>query len=427
MFKYSIYLEQRSYYYIILSILLLPFIFIFIQKYHLCKYNEINEVYNSYSTFHELKRDFVNGKFKLNTEKIKEIVIYGKTTVPINTDLRGCLVSNCILHKTKWRSYYAEMVIITNGNFPKVKNHQNQAWLAYHYEAPPHSRLNKLLGEKINFTATYRLDSTIHLPYGKVIENLEYHQKLYTNDDNGRSISTGNLFKPRNISALKNKTVAWIVSNCHPNSPRNLYAYELSKYITVDVYGKCSQRECQDSKCHKMLKEQYKFYLSFENSLCQDYITEKFFKNALMNDVIPVVMGASIEEYKSVAPPNSFIHVDQFSSPRQLAKYLHYLDKNHTAFNEYFIWQNKWKVLLFPERPECDFCLLANALPNLKPSWYIDVNSWFDRGCQGRRLKWKGRFIGRNVGNQKDFSAAIWFSTLKQQNLLTTSTNSQMN
>ncbi|CAI2729718.1 unnamed protein product [Schistosoma spindalis] len=411
MFKYKIYYKLNGYY-IILGILIIPILLILLQRYSIHKYDGIHEVLKIYSTFYELKRDLMNGKLKLDTEKIKEIVIYGKTTVPINTELQGCLVSNCVLHKTKWRSYYAEMVIITNGHFPNVKNHQNQVWLAYHYEAPPHSRLNKLLGEKINFTATYRLDSTIHLPYGKVIENLEYNQKL--NDSSGississiNSNSIGNSFKPRNISALKKKTVAWIVSNCHPESPRNLYAYELSKYITVDIYGKCSQRKCQDSKCHKMLKEQYKFYLSFENSLCQDYITEKFFRNALMNDVIPVVMGASIEEYKSVAPPNSFIHVDQFSSPRQLAEYLHYLDKNHTAFNEYFIWQNKWRVLLFPERPECDFCLLANALPSLKPSWYIDINSWFDRSCQGRKLKWKG--------NQKDFSAAIWFSNLKQK------------
>ncbi|VDO54817.1 unnamed protein product, partial [Schistosoma margrebowiei] len=97
----------------------------------------------------------------------------------------------------------------------------------------------------INFTATYRLDSTIHLPYGKVIENLEYHQKLNDSSSISSSISSisssssdsiGNLFKPRNISALKKKTVAWIVSNCHPESPRNLYAYELSKYITVSIF-----------------------------------------------------------------------------------------------------------------------------------------------------------------------------------------------
>ncbi|CAH8511747.1 unnamed protein product [Schistosoma turkestanicum] len=387
---------KRKTYYTIISVLIILTIFSLLQRHYFQKYDNVSEILKMYSSFHELKRDLINGKLKLNTEKIKEIVIYGKTTVPINTQLRGCLVSNCVIHATKWRSYYAEMVIITNGNFPNVQNRKNQVWLAYHYEAPPHSRLNKLLGEKINFTATYRHDSTIHLPYGKIIEIFKF-------DQNVKYMKS----KSRNISAAKTKTVAWIVSNCRPNSPRNLYVYELSKHITVDVYGGCSQRKCQDLDCYKMLKEHYKFYLSFENSLCQDYITEKFFRNSLMNDVIPVVMGASIEEYQKVSPPNSFIHVDQFSSPKKLAEYLHYLDSNHTAFNEYFIWQNEWKVVLFPERPECDFCLLANALPSLKPSWYTDINSWFNDGCRGRKLKWKG--------SSKDFSADVWFSNLKQK------------
>lgn len=57
-------------------------------------------------------------------------------------------------------------------------------------------------------------------------------------------------------------------------------AYTLSKYLSVDVYGECGDLDCprlfQDA-CYKMLEREYKFYLSFENSLCRDYVTEKFF------------------------------------------------------------------------------------------------------------------------------------------------------
>ncbi len=38
------------------------------------------------------------------------------------------------------------------------------------------------------------------------------------------------------------------------------------------------------------------------------------------NNVIPIVMGPSKDFYDSIAPPHSFIHVDQFASPRDLAK-----------------------------------------------------------------------------------------------------------
>ena len=61
------------------------------------------------------------------------------------------------------------------------------------------------------------------------------------------------------------------------------YAKELSKYISVDIYGACSNKTCPRSsgRCFDMLNNQYKFYLAFENSNCQDYITEKFFVNGL--------------------------------------------------------------------------------------------------------------------------------------------------
>jgi len=41
-------------------------------------------------------------------------------------------------------------------------------------------------------------------------------------------------------------------------------------------------------------------------------------------------MGGAKEWYDSVAPPYSYIHVDGFSSPKDLSKYLISLGKVHT-------------------------------------------------------------------------------------------------
>lgn len=50
-------------------------------------------------------------------------------------------------------------------------------------------------------------------------------------------------------------------------------------------------------------------------------------------------MGAAPEDYKRAAPYHSFIHVDEFETPKDLAEYLHKVDKNDTLYNEYFRWK----------------------------------------------------------------------------------------
>ncbi len=108
------------------------------------------------------------------------------------------------------------------------------------------------------------------------------------------------------------------------------------------------KKHCPQNDCLAFLGSHYKFYLSFENCDCMDYITEKFFVNALQHDMIPVVMGGTPENYATAAPPFSFIHVDDFSSPKELANYLQLLDKNESLFRKYGEWKDvmdwNWKI-----------------------------------------------------------------------------------
>ena len=50
--------------------------------------------------------------------------------------------------------------------------------------------------------------------------------------------------------------------------------------------------------------------------------------------------------YAKLAVPGSYINVMDFKTVKQLAEYLQYLDKNNTAYNEYFKWRQKYKVSL---------------------------------------------------------------------------------
>ncbi|KAF6021289.1 FUT7 [Bugula neritina] len=59
-----------------------------------------------------------------------------------------------------------------------------------------------------------------------------------------------------------------------------------------------------------------------------NYITEKFWKILEGRHlVIPIVMGGlRMEEYENIAPPNSYIHVRNFTSPKHLAEHLRYVN-----------------------------------------------------------------------------------------------------
>ena len=51
-------------------------------------------------------------------------------------------------------------------------------------------------------------------------------------------------------------------------------------------------------------------------------------------EMVPVVYG--LGSYDTILPPKSYINALDFKSVRALGKYLLYLDKNDTAYNEYF-------------------------------------------------------------------------------------------
>lgn len=183
----------------------------------------------------------------------------------------------------------------------------------------------------------------------------------------------------RNYAQNKTKKVAWFVSNCSARNGRLQYAHELQKYIDVDIYGACGDHKCSRSnseKCFEILDQNYKFYLAFENSNCKDYISEKFYVNALTRNVLPIVMGARPEDYESGSPQKSYIHVDEFASPKELAEYLHLLDKNDDLYNSYFKWKNTGEFI--NTYFWCRVCAMIHDEESIsKPKWYEDVNDWW--------------------------------------------------
>ena len=86
--------------------------------------------------------------------------------------------------------------------------------------------------------------------------------------------------------------------------------------MDIDIYGKCRNFQCpEDQSCHDYLAENYKFYLSFENSLCIDYVTEKLWSQ-LKRDILPITF--SWISNTEMLPPHSYINAVDFGSVKEL-------------------------------------------------------------------------------------------------------------
>ena len=120
-----------------------------------------------------------------------------------------------------------------------------------------------------NLTSTFRSDSDFPVPY--------FHTQV-------RDSPCDHCLPNSTFLFYKTKLMVWIVSNCKTQSKREDYMAELSKYINVDVFGKCGNftPECYghwQHKCTNRLIKDYKFYFAAENSLCKEYFTGKILNN----------------------------------------------------------------------------------------------------------------------------------------------------
>ncbi|XP_074039636.1 glycoprotein 3-alpha-L-fucosyltransferase A isoform X2 [Leptinotarsa decemlineata] len=277
-----------------------------------------------------------------------------------SASFHGCPVSRCSLTDDRSKATDADAILYKDHVIhPGVPRPSKQVWIIYHLECPYHTQGVKF-GDLINWTATYRRDSDIVAPYERwTYYDPEVRQKVQNRD----------------YVANKTKKVAWFVSNCGARNNRLAYARELAKYIPVDIYGTCGPLKCprSDKKCFDILERDYKFYLAFENSNCRDYITEKFYVNGLGQNVLPIVMGGRPEDYQRSAPEGSYIHVDEFAGPQELASYLHRLDKDNALYNSYFKWKGTGEFIntFF----WCRLCAMMHA--PLTHRHYEDVNDWW--------------------------------------------------
>ena len=186
------------------------------------------------------------------------------------------------------------------------------------------------------------------------------------------------------------------VSNCKPKKRLKKFR-SLRQYYPIAAFGKCispieslslnahiySNVQCRrHSDCEKLHLTTSKFYLAFESQSCIDYITEKFWRT-LSFGTIPIVSGPERESFVHVAPPHSFIHVNDYKSDKELGEALNLISKNRSLYGKYHAWRRYYDVYyqqkdLDPYR-FCELCYRINT--NKQRIWYENIHDWFLEKC----------------------------------------------
>ncbi|KAM9334665.1 4-galactosyl-N-acetylglucosaminide 3-alpha-L-fucosyltransferase 9-like [Symphorus nematophorus] len=241
------------------------------------------------------------------------------------------------------------------GGMPTEPRPWFQKWVWFNWESPAHSNQIPALNHLFNLTCNYRLDSNIPVPYGYLVPVTPEYESFKL--------------------PAKDKLVCWIVSNWNPRYKRVDFFNELKKHIEIHTYGNAFGQRVSHQDYQKIISS-CKFYLSFENSVYKDYMTEKLFRPLNMG-AVPVVLGPSRENYEEAVPGDSFIHIDDFPSPKELADRLLYLDKNETEYMNYFDWRSRFKVMesVFAQENACRTCAYLRTHRGYQS--FNHLNKWY--------------------------------------------------
>ncbi|XP_071776262.1 4-galactosyl-N-acetylglucosaminide 3-alpha-L-fucosyltransferase 9-like [Centroberyx gerrardi] len=236
-------------------------------------------------------------------------------------------------HLTDDRSLYskAQAVLIFHraieddlSNLPTSPRPGFQRWIWFNMGSPTHTRKIPGIQGLFNLTLSYRKDADIQVRWRLTVKK-----------------RTDEHF----VLPKKERLLCWIVGNSDPqkgSGRRYSYYRQLVKHIKVDVFSHSSARFFKYEDYFLTISS-CKFYLSFENSIHKDYITEKL-NGPLAVGTVPIVLGPPRHNYEDFVPGDSFIHVNDFLDAQTLAKFLLRLDKDNETYIRYFDWRNNYSA-----------------------------------------------------------------------------------
>ena len=325
---------------------------------------------------------------------------------------KACPVSNCfITFNSSYVANYNFDAFVIHPPTQKTpwkglkRRRRDQIFILFTTEPPYHMPNLNAFENYFNWSISYRRDSDFYLSYGEITPLATAPTSLEQVTALRAQVVNANV----NTARGKTKLAVWLVSNCKAPSNRQDYVAQLRKYIKVDIISQnkgCKgedrcPRDQNGAVCYNIVESEYKFYLAFENSICDEYVTEKFFE-MIGRNIIPVVLGGA--DYASIAPPHSYINAMDYT-PHQLADYLMQLDANDTLYTEYFWWKPHYQVRnLWDTNRQvfCDLCAALHSKP-LKQQTLTGLQKWYidNAHCRNNPKFWAFHSIKQTFNKLK--------------------------
>ncbi|XP_067952156.1 alpha-(1,3)-fucosyltransferase 10-like [Watersipora subatra] len=333
--------------------------------------------------------------------------------------------------------FYGTDVSLKDLPLPRQRHH---VWSLMHEESPKNNILFSFKGimELFNFTSTFRRESDLPLTtqYVRSVEQLESIQFLKSFQEKERFIEEENI-----------APIVYVQGDCDVPSDRDHFVTMMTKHIKIDSYGGCLHNKNLPAHLTDPvggmthvdfleLISKYKFAISMENGICQDYITEKYWR-PLVVGTIPIVLGspAIADFYPSNA---SVINVENFTSIKQLVESIQTISSDKEKYNMYRSFKRKGgvtngylrKILeerewepdtdvqlnfnrIKPNFPHVYSCRVCEMLHNIK-----DKGSTYQASIKHYGCPWPTEFIDENNLKAKqpfsDMWHALWMQTQEE-------------
>ncbi|KAL1398319.1 hypothetical protein pipiens_009070 [Culex pipiens pipiens] len=146
---------------------------------------------------------------------------------------------------------------------------------------------------------------------------------------------------------IKLAPILYLQSHCNTLTGRELYVQQLGRHIAIDSYGACLKNKSlpanieddatnpRDIRNFYDFVSKYKFMIVYEDVVCEDYISSKFWKSLTLG-VVPIYFGATnIRNY--LPNPGSAILVEDFAKPADLAQFIQKVSNSEESYTSFLL------------------------------------------------------------------------------------------